>query len=75
MQHVLSTHRPWFIRLVDAIVDRWRDRQRDAALYGLDPRTLADIAIDASEVSSIAAEASTRACLTRRRIAAHGHHD
>lgn len=74
MQHVLSTHRPWFIRLMDTIVDGWRHRPRHAALHGLDPRTLSDIGIDASEISSIAAEASSRAPLTRLRIKAHGHH-
>lgn len=74
MQQVLSTHRPWFIRLVDAIVERRRARRRHAALRDLDARTLADIGVDASEVSSIAAEAASQACLTRLRIVADGHH-
>ena len=74
MQHVLSTHRPWFWRLADAIADRCRSRQRPATLSGLDARTLADIGIDASEIPSIAAEATSQASLTRLRIMAHGHH-
>lgn len=73
-QHVFSIHRPWFIRLMDTIVDGWRDWQRDAALHDLEPRTLRDIGIDASEISSIAAEASSRAHLTSPRVTAHGHH-
>lgn len=74
MQHVLSTRRPWFIRFADAIADRWRSRQRHETLSGLDARTLADLGIDASEISSIAAEAASQASLTRLRIVAHDRH-
>jgi uncharacterized protein YjiS (DUF1127 family) len=73
MQTVLGTPRPWVARLLDAIVDRWRDRQRRTALHDLDRRTLADIGIDASEISSIAAEAGLRARRTRLRIVALDH--
>jgi uncharacterized protein YjiS (DUF1127 family) len=74
MPTVLSTHRPWTVRWFDALVDRWRARRQQTPLHGLDPRTLADIGVDASEISSIAAEANALAQLTRLRVAAQGHH-
>jgi len=43
-------------------------------LRELDRRTLADIGIDASEITSIEAEAQGQAVLTRLRIVAGQHH-
>lgn len=74
MQTILSTHRRWAVRWVEVIVDRWRARLRRTTLRDLDQRALADIGIDASEISSITAEARSRACLTRLRIVTPGHH-
>jgi uncharacterized protein YjiS (DUF1127 family) len=74
MQLVLRTHRPWFARLFDALTDAWRPRQRHTCFREVDLRTLADIGIDPSEISSIQAEAGGMAPLTRLRIVAHGHH-
>jgi hypothetical protein len=47
-------------------------RRRTASLRELDARTLADIGVDASEISSIDAEARGLSRVTRLRIAAHG---
>ncbi len=69
---VLRTHRPWAARLLDGLMDRWRALNGRSALHELDHRTLADLGLDRSELSSVAAEASLRAERTRQRIALLG---
>jgi uncharacterized protein YjiS (DUF1127 family) len=70
----IPTHRAWHHRLVDKLFAYWQERAARRALHELDRRMLADIGIDASEITSIAAEASTHAQLTRLRIVAAGSH-
>jgi uncharacterized protein YjiS (DUF1127 family) len=74
MQTVLTTHRPWHRRLMDAVVHRWRLRRDLAALRALDRAALADLGLDASEIPSIAAEAGSSVARTRLRIVARGCH-
>jgi uncharacterized protein YjiS (DUF1127 family) len=64
----LSTHRSWFSRFVADLRLHWQQRRTLQALRELDSRTLADIGIDASELSSIEAEAWGHGVITRRRI-------
>ena len=73
MAPTISTWRPWYRRAMDALQDLHRRYSEDAALHRLDPRTLADIGVDASELASIEAESRAQAPLTRLRIvwAAH----
>ena len=74
MQTVLTTHRPWPRRLMDAVVHRWCLQRDLAALRSLDRAALADVGIDASEIASIAAEAGADAARTRLRIVARSCH-
>ncbi|MFO1329960.1 MAG: hypothetical protein U1F56_21620 [Rubrivivax sp.] len=74
MQTVLTTHRPWHRRLMDAVVHRWRLRRDLAALRSLDRAALADVGIDASEIPSIVAEAGSSVARTRLRIVERGCH-
>jgi len=74
MVRPIPTYRSWPQRLLDGVLAAMRERARRDTLRGLDRRTLADIGIDASEVSSIEAESAARATLTRLRIAAVGAH-
>lgn len=78
---ILSTHRPWAARLLDGVIDQWnawRDRSKRIAgsspirLEDLDARTLSDLGLDHSEVSSVLAEARAEAELTRLRIGIFG---
>jgi hypothetical protein len=50
----------------------WLLQRRPSSLRDLDARTLADIGVDASEISSIDAESRGLSRVTRLRIAAHG---
>lgn len=68
MTPVLTTHRPWYRRVVEDTLAHWRCRRTLQTLRGLDARTLADIGVDAGELSSIGAEAAGCAALTRLRI-------
>lgn len=70
----IPTYRSWPYRLLDSLRARWQERARQRVLRGLDRRTLADIGIDPSEVSSIEAESKARAALTRLRIVSVGLH-
>lgn len=70
----IPTRRAWHRRLIDGALTYWQERSTRRALRDLDRRTLADIGIDASEISSIASESSTHAQLTRLRIVAAGSH-
>jgi hypothetical protein len=73
--HAISTHRPWYRRLIDDALEHLLAHGRPATpLYGLDARTLADIGVDASEIDSIEAESrGPGARITRRRIALANH--
>jgi uncharacterized protein YjiS (DUF1127 family) len=68
MTTTLATHRPWYRRLWDELQARRQQRRTLQALRELDSRTLADIGIHASELSSIEAEAWGHGVITRRRI-------
>ena len=68
MTPTLTTHRPWYRRLVQNTLDHWRQQRTLQALRELDSRTLADIGIDASELSSIDSEVRGLGDVTRRRI-------
>jgi len=68
MTPTLTTHRPWYRRWVENTLDHWRQQRTLQALRELDSRTLADIGIDASELSSIDSEARGLGAVTRRRI-------
>lgn len=70
----IPTHRAWHRRVLADAMAYWRERSSRRALHELDRRTLADIGVDASELTSIVAEASTQAQLTRLRIVAAGSH-
>jgi len=70
----IPTHRAWHRRLIDDARAYWQERSTRRALHELDRRTLADIGVDASEITSIASESSTHAQLTRLRIVAVGGH-
>ena len=75
MTSTILTWRPWYRRALDAFAAAWRRSRDERALHELDPRTLADIGIDRSEIPSIEAEATARVPLTRMRIvwdASHG---
>jgi uncharacterized protein YjiS (DUF1127 family) len=68
----ITTHRPWHQRLLDVAREQLATRRRHVTpLRDLDPRTLADIGVHASEIDSIEAEAhGPQARITRRRIVA-----
>jgi uncharacterized protein YjiS (DUF1127 family) len=68
MTHAIPTQRSWFSGLVERFQAARLARQTRDALRELDARTLADIGIDASEITSIEAESLARAKLTRIRI-------
>jgi uncharacterized protein YjiS (DUF1127 family) len=68
MTPTLSTHRPWYRRLLTDVRDHWHQQRTLQALRELDSRTLADIGIGASELSSIDSEARGLGDVTRRRI-------
>lgn len=70
MPTIIPTHRPWTQRLADWLADIRARRRASMALRELDRRTLSDIGVDASELSSIQAESQARARLTRLRIVA-----
>lgn len=70
----IPTRRAWHRRLIDGAITYWQERATQRALHELDRRTLADIGVDASEITSIASESSTHAQLTRLRIVATGGH-
>lgn len=70
----IPTYRSWPYRLLDRLRAHWHERARLRVLRDLDRRTLVDIGIDPSEVSSIEAESKARAALTRLRIVAVGFH-
>ncbi|MBL8346346.1 MAG: hypothetical protein JNN03_12955 [Rubrivivax sp.] len=70
----IPTHRAWHRRVLADAMTYWQERSTRRALHELDRRTLADIGVDASELTSIAAESSTHAQLTRLRIVAAGSH-
>jgi uncharacterized protein YjiS (DUF1127 family) len=53
---------------------RFAGARTDTSLLELDARTLADIGIDRSEFDSIAAEASGRVAVTRRRVVLEPRH-
>lgn len=67
--HVIPTHRPLHLRLL-ALARELLEHGARSPLHELDPHTLTDIGISASEIDSIEAEAQGRARLTRLRIAA-----
>lgn len=69
MKPPIHTHRPWYRRVTEDLLTAWRCRRTLQTLRGLDARTLADIGVDASELSSVGAEAVGCAALTRLRIA------
>lgn len=60
------------LSVLGALFWKLLQRRRTASLHELDARTLADIGVDASEISSIDAESQGRSRVTRLRIAAHG---
>lgn len=66
----IPTQRHWLRRAGDAVHDYLAERAAQRALHELDRRTLADIGLDASEITSVAAESSAHASLTRLRIVA-----
>jgi hypothetical protein len=71
--NVIAIRSPWYRRAIDHLLDRLLAVPRPGAapLRGIDPRTLADIGVDASEIDSIEAEARGAANrITRRRIVA-----
>jgi uncharacterized protein YjiS (DUF1127 family) len=70
MRSVISTHRPWYRRLLDIVADNLPPASRHTSLRQLSARELADIGVDASEIASIQAEALGRATVTRLRIPA-----
>lgn len=73
----LPTPRHWTSRLTDSLIDAWRawcDRPRPTRLRDLDARTLADLGLDASELSSVRAEADGQAVTTRLRITSRSLH-
>ncbi|NRF67028.1 hypothetical protein HLB44_08550 [Aquincola sp. S2] len=69
----LTTTR-WFERWVGQLADALRRPPSFDDLRGLDARTLADIGIDASEISSVEAEARQQRPLTRKRIVRGSRH-
>ena len=74
MTPTLNTYRPWYRRIVEDALAQWRQQRAMQALRELDSRTLADIGIDASELSSIGAEAFGHGVITRRRVIRSLHH-
>ena len=74
MTPTLNTHRPWYRRVVEDALAQWHRQRTMQSLRELDSRTLADIGIDASELSSIAAEAFGHGVVTRRRVVRSLHH-
>ena len=66
----IPTRRHWLRRAADALHEYLAERAAYRALHALDRRTLADIGLDASEISSVAAESTAHASLTRLRIVA-----
>jgi uncharacterized protein YjiS (DUF1127 family) len=74
MTPTLSTHRPWYRRLVEDLRRHWHLQRTLQTLRELDSRTLADIGVDASELSSIQAESFGHGVVTRRRIVRSLHH-
>jgi hypothetical protein len=74
MRSVITTHRPWYRRLLDVARDRLATAPRHASLRSLGARELADIGVDASEIASIEAEAHGRTAATRLRVVAGSLH-
>jgi len=60
------------LSVLGALFRKLLQRRRASSLRGLDARTLADIGVDASEISSIDAEARGLSRVTRLRITANG---
>ena len=80
MTPTLVTRSPWPLIAFEAVRAALRNRPRRTdtpraePLHELDARTLRDIGVDASEVTSIEAEARGDADVTRLRIVAEWHH-
>lgn len=70
MPPVIRLHRRWTTRLREHLSRLWRSGGRAVDLHELDARTLADLGLDRSEVTSVLAEARREASATRLRIAA-----
>lgn len=68
MTTVLNTYRPWYRRVFDDAITHWRRQRTVQSLRELDSRTLADIGVDVSDLSSIGAEAFGHGVITRRRV-------
>jgi uncharacterized protein YjiS (DUF1127 family) len=74
MRSIITTHRPWYQRLLDIVADSMPAASRHTSLRQLSARELADIGVDASEIASIQAEARGLTATSRLRIVASSHY-
>lgn len=68
-----STLATWLLHAWQLLRSRWQ-ASRATSLHELDARTLADMGVHPSEISSIDAEWRGHSASTRRRIAVGGQH-